>query len=107
MGDLWITGREPYRDGKIEQDSLVLGVGIAFLSWVGRIGTGNMAMPRGGWREFVDGGSSIARYKGMGLDQGGAIGAGVIRVGVGVRMLLLVMLVMVMVVRMGGALTRN
>lgn len=73
-------------------------------------------MSRGGWREFVYSGSPIARHKRMILDQGSAIGAGVI--GVGMRMLLLLMLmlllllllmvvVVVLVVRMRGTLTRD
>lgn len=77
--------------------SLVLGVGIAFLSWIPRISSSSVAMSRGGWGEFVDGGSTIARDKRMVLHQGGAIGAGVISL----RMWMLV----VVVVRMGGTLT--
>jgi len=75
-----------------------------------------MAMSRGGWGEFVDGGSPIARHKRMVLDQGSAIGTGVI--GVGMRVLLLRLLLMVvllllllmvvlLVVRVRGALTRD
>ena len=71
-----------------------------------------MAMSRGGWREFVYSRSPITRHKRMVLDQGSAIGAGVI--GVGMRMLLVLMLmlllmvvVVVLVVRMRGTLTRD
>lgn len=53
-----------------------------------------MAMSRGRWREFVDD-STIARHKRMILDQGGAIGTGVIALCV--RMLMVV-------VRMRGTL---
>ena len=70
-----------------------------------------MAMSRGGWREFVYSRSPITRHKRMVLDQGSAIGAGVI--GVGMRMLLLMLLlllllmVVVLLVRMRGTLTRD
>jgi len=55
-----------------------------------------MAMSRGRWREFVDGGSTIARHKRMVLDQGSAIGAGVVAMSMGM---------LLMVVRMRGTLT--
>ena len=77
-----------------------------------------MAMSRGGWREIVYSGPPIARHKGMVLDQGSAIGAGVI--GVRMRVLLLLLLLLLLmgvvvvgmgmgvgVVRVRGTLTRD
>ena len=71
-------------------------------------------MSRGGWGEFVDGGSPIARHIRMVLDQGSAIGTGVIGVGMRVLLVLLVLVLLVLVmvgvvgvVRMRGTLTGN
>jgi hypothetical protein len=80
-----------------QRHSLILGVGIALLTWIPGIDASSMAMSRGRWREFVDGGSSIARHERVVLDQGSAIGSGV--VALRMRMLLL------MVVRMRWTLT--